>query len=641
MKRTVLEMLKEASNEFKDNIYVSDKTDNGWQGVSFGQVEQMSGELAIGLVAHGAMPYDKIAIISEGRAAWIISEYAILKSKAVSVPLSVKLQPEEIAFRLEHSESKFLFVSRNCLPTVAKMYEKIKTLGVKIIYLDGEDSEYQDLKAMVPECMLYDDLLMYGRSHKAEYGSRLEDAMASVSEDDVVTISYTSGTTGNPKGIMLTHLNYWANSHDAVQFFRLENNLSTLVILPLDHSFAHTIGFYCALLCSISLYFVDARGGMRNQLKNLVPNIREVKPDFMLSVPAITGNFMRKIQDNVAEKGGFANWLFKKGLKAGILYHGDGFARPGFWNALIHWPVYKLADKLVFSKVRQVFGPNFKFFVGGGAMLEIKQQQFFNCIGAPVMQGYGLSEATPIISVNQRHRHKFGSSGGVLSGIDCRIVDGEGRTLPVGEKGFVSIKGLNVMKGYFKNEKATAEVIDSEGRLNTGDMGYMDSDGFLWVTGREKALLISADGEKYSPEEIEDAIANCSDFVLQCVLYNDHCKYTTAVVTIDKGRLKNYAKANNIDTGSKLLEVVTKSVMSFASDFSYKDAFPKQWTPSAFYIAPEPFTEQNGMVNSTMKIMRFKVLANYKEAIDRMYSVGGKADNQRINEETLLKIISE
>ncbi len=640
MKRTVLEMLKEASNQFKNNIYVSDKTDNGWQGKSFEEVDQMSDLLAIALMDKGAMPNDKIAIISEGRSSWIVSEYAILKTRAVSVPLSVKLQSEEILFRIKHSESKFLFVSQNCISKAIEMAKELNELGVRIIYLDAQTPDCDSYKSALNDFMFYDDLLAFGREHCDEYREQLKQRIECVTEDDIVTISYTSGTTGNPKGIMLTHLNYWANSHDAVQFFRLENNFSTLVILPLDHSFAHTIGFYCALLCSITLYFVDARGGMRNQLKNLVPNIKEVQPDFMLSVPAITGNFMRKIQDSVADSGKFANWLFKVGLKNGILFHGDGFQKPGIMGWLFRYPIYKLADKLVFSKVRKVFGPNFKFFVGGGAMLEIKQQQFFNCIGAPVMQGYGLSEASPIISVNQRHRHKFGSSGGVLSGIDCKILDQDGRELPVGEKGFVAIKGLNVMKGYFKNDKATAEVIDSEGRLNTGDMGYMDNDNFLFVTGREKALLISADGEKYSPEEIEDAVSNCSEFVLQCVLYNDHCKYTTAVVSIDQNRLKNYAQAHGITSGEKLLEVVTDSFFSFTHDFSYKNSFPRQWIPSVFHIAPEPFSEQNGMVNSTMKIMRFKVIANYKEAIDRMNTVDGKAENQKINIATLEKMIS-
>lgn len=639
MKRTVLEMLTAASQDFKDCVYVSDKTDEGWKGLSFSEVEIVSSLLAVGLIMEGVHANDKVAIISEGRSSWIVSEYAILKTKAVCVPLSVKLQPDEIAFRLEHSECKFMFVSKNCIQKALDIKDKLKDLGVRIIYLDAEDSDLETYRNALSDIVLYDKLVRFGRQHMKEYRNVLDERISQVSEDDVVTISYTSGTTGNPKGIMLTHLNYWANSHDAVQYFRIENGLTTLVILPLDHSFAHTIGFFCATLCRLALYFVDARGGMRNQLKNLVPNIAEVQPDFMLSVPAITGNFMRKIQDSVASQGAFANWLFKTGLKNGIQYYGDGFRKPGLFNTLFRYPVYKIADMLVFKKVRKVFGKNFKFFIGGGAMLDVKQQQFFNCIGVPVMQGYGLSEATPVVSVNQRHRHKFGSSGGVLDGIECRIVDQDGNELPQGTKGFINLKGLNIMKGYFKNEKATREVIDSEGRLNSGDMGYIDSDGFLVVTGREKALLISADGEKYSPEEIEDAIVNCSDFIFQCVLYNDHCKYTTAVVTLDANRIKNYATVHNITSGEKMLEVVKKSFLEFTNDFNYKDQFPKQWIPTVFGIVAEPFSEQNGMVNSTMKIMRFKVIQNYKELLDTMVAADGKTVVQKRNIEVLQQMI--
>ncbi|MCQ2253486.1 MAG: AMP-binding protein [Bacteroidales bacterium] len=640
MKRTVLEMLTTASQNFRDNIYVSDKTDKGWEGLTFSDVENHSSYLAVGLIKEGVHPDDKVAIISEGRSNWIISEYAVLKTKAVCVPLSVKLQPEEIAFRLEHSESKFLIVSKNCIKVAFEIKDKLKSLGVKIVYLDKADEDFEKYKADFKNIELYDVLLKFGQSHFSEYRNVLQERISQVTEDDVVTISYTSGTTGNPKGIMLTHLNYWANSHDAVQFFRLENGFRTLVILPLDHSFAHTIGFFCATLCCISLYFVDARGGMRNQLKNLVPNIAEVKPDFMLSVPAITGNFMRGIQDKLAKQGGFANWLFKTGLNNGIKYYGDGFRKPGIFNILFRYPIYKLADVLVFKKVRKFFGGNFKFFIGGGAMLDVKQQQFFNCIGAPVMQGYGQSEATPVISVNQRHRHKFGSSGGVLNGIDCRIMDQNGNELPVGQKGYITVKGLNVMKGYFKNDKATAEAVNAEGRLNTFDMGYIDQDGFLVVTGREKALLISADGEKYSPEEIEDAIVNCGELFQHCVLYNDHCKYTTAMVSLDVNRVKNYARENNITSGEKMLEVVKKAFLKFTSDFNYKDQFPKQWIPSVFAISPEQFTEANGMVNSTMKLMRFKVIEKYKSEFERMNTPQGKADESK-NIEILQEMIKQ
>ncbi|MBO4372258.1 MAG: AMP-binding protein, partial [Bacteroidales bacterium] len=289
------------------------------------------------------------------------------------------------------------------------------------------------------------------------------------------------------------------------------------------------------------------------------------------------------------------------------------------------YPIYKLADAIVFKKIRKIFGTNFKFFVGGGAALDIKQQTFFNALGVPVYQGYGLSEASPIISVNTTYAHKFGSSGGVLTGIKAKIVDPDGNELPVGKKGILCIEGLNVMKGYFKNPEATTETIQGTW-LNTGDMGYIDKDNFLYVTGREKALLISSDGEKYSPESMEDAIMNSGELIYQVVLYNDHCKYTTALVTLDAHRVKDYAKRNNITDPAKMLEAVKKSFFSFTTDGAYKNKFPRQWIPSVFRILPDPFTEQNQMMNSTMKLVRFKILQNYAEELKSMYTTEGKTD---------------
>lgn len=624
MKRTVLEMLSAAAVNYKDNTYVSDKTDSGWKFLSFSQVEEYSSFFAASLIKEGVQKDDKIAVISEGRSSWIISEYAILKTRAVCVPLSVKLQSQEIAFRIEHSETKYVIVSKNCIPKILEIKEQISALGVRIIYLDEPDSGEKEFSNV----LYYDKLLESGRENFQEIRQELNQRISLVEENDTVTISYTSGTTGNPKGIMLTHLNYWSNSHDAVQYFRLEENLKTLIILPLDHAFAHTVGIYCAALCSLSLYFTDSRGGMRNQLKNIPLNIKETEPDFILTVPAITGNFIKKIKDGMAQKGGMAEWIFNTGLKNGILYFGDGFQKPSVWKKIFRYPFYALAEKTVFPEIRKTFGSRLKFFIGGGAMLDIKQQQFFNCIGIPVMQGYGLSEAAPIISVNQRHRHKFGSSGGTLLSIDCKILDSEGNELPAGKKGYITVKGLSVMKGYFKNEKATAEVISEDRRLNTGDLGFIDEDGFLFVTGREKAVLISADGEKYSPEEIEDAVVNCSDYISNCVLYNDHCKYTCALITLDNTRIKTYISKHNITSPKKILEVVKKSFYAFQSDDSYKNKFPKQWIPSVFAVLPESFSEQNKMVNSTMKVVRFKVLECYKDRLERMNTPEGKNSDE-------------
>jgi long-chain acyl-CoA synthetase len=622
MKRTVLEMLSHAAENFKDNVYVSDKTDSGWKGLTFNEVDKLSSYLAVSLMKEGAGQDSKIAVLSEGRSSWIISEYAILKTQAVCVPLSVKLLPQEILFRIEHSGAKYIIVSRNCISKLFDIKEKLVFSDVRIIYLDKRNTGEEHY----PGVIYYEDMIKDGEINFPAQKSLLEQRISGTDENDTVTISYTSGTTGNPKGIMLTHLNYWSNSHDAVQYFKLENNLSTLIILPLDHAFAHTIGFFCATLCSLKLYFVDSRSGLTSSLKNIPLNIRETTPDFLLTVPAITANFIKKIKDGISQKGRLASWLFSKGLKNGTAYFDDGFKKPSVWKRIFRYPIYCLADRLIFSEVRNFFGGGMKFIIGGGAMLDIKQQQFFNCIGIPLMQGYGQSEAAPIISVNQRHKHKFGSSGGILSGIDCKILDSEGKELPSGEKGYITVKGLNVMKGYFKNPKATADVIDSDRRLNTGDLGYIDKDGFLFVTGREKALLISADGEKYSPEEIEDAIVSSSEFINQCVLYNDHCKYTSALITIDSLKVKNYVSNQNVKSPEKLLEVIKKSFYAFKNDPAYKNSFPKQWIPSVFAVLPETFSEQNRMMNSTMKVVRFKVLQVYKERIAKLYSPEGKND---------------
>lgn len=638
MKRTVIEMLKGATQKFKNTPYVSDKTDEGWVSKTFEDVDNLSDIIAVSLIDRQMAYQDKVCILAEGRSQWIISEYALLKIGVISVPLATKLQSEELYFRIQHSEAKAIIISKNLVPKVLLMSEGLNSLGVEVIYLDSkQDVQYDQLCQKINKVCAYSDLLIIGEQKREEYSQELNRRIANIDEQDVATISYTSGTTGNPKGIMLTHLNYFANSHDALGHFKLENYLKLLIILPIDHSFTHTIGFYVATLCAIHIYFVDSRGGATKQLKNIPINIKEVNPDFMLSVPALTGNFMRKIQDTINDKGGFVKWLFNIGLKHGINYYQDGFKKPSLKNRIINYPLYKLADALVFKKIRKIFGSNFKFFIGGGAALEIKQQQFFYTIGAPVYQGYGLTEASPIISVNLREKPKFGSSGTPF--VKCFILDSDFNEVPVGQKGVLAIRALSVMKGYYKNPEATSQTIINDGLLITGDMSYIDEDGFLYVIGREKALLISSDGEKYSPESIEEAIVNCSDLVYQVVLYNDHCKYTTALITLDQNRLKKYVEQHKLTDLDKILDVVKDSFFKFTNDNVYKNQFPKQWIPSVFGIIDEPFSEQNNLMNSTMKLKRFAILETYKDVLDRMQTLDGKIYCQQ-NKDAIKKILS-
>ena len=450
-KRTVFEMLNKASIKYADKPYLSQKDDKGWARTSFSEAKLKALQIASALIELGVNYEDKIAILSEAKSDWIISELAILYAGGTSVPLSIKLLPEEVPFRVNHSDSKLFIISENTLEKVISQWDKYENKTLKLIVLD------QPSKKISNQCKTYnfdenqlifiDDLYQLGQDKLEQNRQKIKQIENNIKEDDVVTISYTSGTTGNPKGIMLTHLNYYSNSHEAVKTFKIKELISTLIILPTDHSFAHTVGIYTALVKGLSLHFVDARGGGMNALKNIPINLVEANSNFLLTVPALTSNFINKIKEGIKAKGSFIEGIFNRGLRAAIIRNGDGFSKPGMFTQLFTYFNYAIADKLIFQKLRLIWGSKIEFFVGGGALLDIKQQQFYNAIGVPVYQGYGLTEATPIISTNTPFHHKMGTSGKILGNITCIICDENGKELPKGKKGEIVIKGENVMKG--------------------------------------------------------------------------------------------------------------------------------------------------------------------------------------------------
>jgi len=610
MKRTVLEMLFEAERRYGDKPFVQVKGDEGWVATSFRTAAAEARCFARSLLRMGFRRNDTLAILSEGTQNWVIGELGMLLAGCISVPLSIKLLPEEIPFRINHSEARAILVSRNTIERVLSVWEKFENEELVLIYLDSSAEPVRSLleRAGIEEgrrFLLFGNLVEAGHRFDGAEEQELARRIEETGEDDVVTICYTSGTTGNPKGIMLTHLNYYANCRDSVTLFDVPEGYSTLLILPCDHSFAHTVGIYAALFKGILLSFVDSRGGGMATLRNIPININETNPDFLLTVPALSGNFMKKILAGVEEKGGFAWWLFRKGLAAGIRYHGDGFNKPAFLTRLVAVIPYRIADSIVFSRVRRMFGNKLKFCVGGGALLDRKQQEFFNAIGMPIFQGYGLTEAAP-----------------------------DGSEARTGETAEIVLRGDNVMKGYFKNPEATAKTV-RDGWLYTGDLGYYDDDGFLVVVGREKALLISEDGEKYSPEEIEEAIMNCGELIQQVMIYCDHRKYTSALVVTDTEKVKRYISQNGITDPKVLLDGIKDSLDSFKHDPAFKGKFPGNWTPSTFQILTEPFTEQNRMINSSMKMVRFKITETYRELLDYMYTPDGRDHVNEKNREAV------
>jgi long-chain acyl-CoA synthetase len=639
MSRTVVTMLRGAAQRYADVPYLSVKTDEGWRSKSFSETEREAREFAAALLARGFRKSETLAILAHGSANWVIGELGTLLAGCTSVPLSVQLLPEELPFRLDHSGARALLVSRYTLDKALAVLDRLENKDLELIYLEDDGVGLEELLAgQSPEVRgrlhVFRELLAEGRDWLEEHPRALAEIEAGIAEDDVVTISYTSGTTGNPKGIMLTHLNYFANCSDGVIMFDVPEDFRTLVILPCDHSFAHTVAIYAALLRGISISFVDSRGGPMGILRSIPDNLKETNPSFLLTVPALSGNFMKKIRTAIAEKGGIIAALFEAGLRAGVRIHGDGYNRPPFWVRVRNAPLYGLAERLIFRKVRAIFGNRIQFLVGGGALLDVRQQEFFLALGVPVYQGYGLTEAAPVISSNTPRVHKLGSSGRVAPSVQCRILRPDGGHARVGETGEIVISGENVMKGYFRNPEATAQAV-RDSWLYTGDLGYFDGDGFLVVVGREKALLIAEDGEKYSPEEIEEAIVNCSDLIAQVMLTNEQRRYTGALVVLDRDRVGQVLQKGGTAGAAALLKTVTASFYSFRQDAYYSRRFPGRWVPATFQIVAEPFSMDNRMINSSMKMVRHRIAEAYGELLEYMYSPGGGSPDNPKNLQAL------
>lgn len=644
MERTVLRMLDEAAEKWKDDPYALRKGDEGYEPVSFVEARKAAREFAAWLIGKGFRKDESLAVLGEGNPEWIIGEFGLIMAGCVSVPLSIKLLAEEIPFRLNHAECKAILTTKNQLEKVLGSFKDVDNKSILVVYLDDDAEDARTVAArfgLAAERLVgLDEARAAGRAALASPDSAVAKDLASraaaAREDDTVNICYTSGTTGNPKGIMLTHLNYWTNCHDAVKFAD-PYHYRTLLILPVDHSFAHTVGIYTALVCGISLYFVDSRGGGIATLRNIPINLKEAEPTFLCTVPALSGNFMKKIIAGIEEKGGLIEKIFKAGIAAGIAWNGDGYNRPSLAVRAKAFFPYFVAKTLIFKKIKNmVFGKTLKFCIGGGALLDVKQQEFFAAFGAPIYQGYGLTEAAPIISSNGPAKHKFGTSGAIAPSTECTIRKADGSLCAVGETGEIVIRGGNVMKGYFKNPEASAQAL-RDGWLWTGDLAYYDADGFLVVVGREKALLIAEDGEKYSPEDIEEAVTFSTDVIDQIMVYCDHKKYTTAFVTLDETKVKRLIRDKGLATTAALLDALKAEFYAFRSDPKAKKV-QGNWIPSAFHIVPEAFNDRNGTVNSTMKIVRHRIGVVYKDLIDFAYtSEGSRTENSR-NLETLGKL---
>ena len=629
MKKTLVDLFEESVRNYPNNTFLLEKTGKVFEPTTYSQVKEKVYQLGAGLQALGVKKGDTMALLSEGRNMWVIGELAMFYAGAINVPLSIKLEESnDLLFRLIHGDVKFVMVSGTQLKKVRAIIDKLPDVK-KVIVFDEQD-HYEDKEIALSEVLKMGDEFL--ASHTQEEFLKVAN---SIQNDDYATITYTSGTTADPKGVVLTHRNYTSNVEQACTLVNIDQTWRTLIILPLDHCFAHVVGFYIMMAQGATAATVQVGRTPLETLKNIPLNIREVKPHFILSVPALAKTFKKNIEQGIRAKGETTVKLFNFGMKVRQLYYGDSNLDFKGWRYLLK-PLVWMFDKMIFSKVRENFGGELKFFIGGGALLDKNLQKFYVGIGIPMFQGYGLSEATPVLSSNGPEKYRFGSSGKLVKPLELKICDADGKELPLGEMGEIVVKGENVMAGYWKNPESTADTV-KDGWLYTGDLGYMTKEGLLYVKGRFKSLLISSDGEKYSPEGIEEAFVGQSKYIDQVMLYNNQSPYTIALIVPNKEALKRKLAFSNLTLDSEegrkaALKKMEEELNKYKKGGEFEGMFPERWLPSTFAILKEPFTEQNQMINSTMKMVRGKIEKFYADRIDYLYSSEGK---QIFNEKNL------
>lgn len=633
--RTLIDLLDFAVDNYPQNTYLHEKRGDNWHQTTYAETRERVQQFGAGILKLGVELGDRIALLSEGRDSWIIAELGLLSAGCCSVPLSIKLTPSELLFRIQHSGAKIAIVSQSQWGKIKEIQDELPEMQ-HIIFLDNDSAKDEG-------DFYFDEICEMGVEHLNSHPQVLSEVIRKITPDALANITYTSGTTADPKGVMISHGNYIANVEQSLTLMEIPPTFRTLAILPWDHCFAHTACLYCFMAKGASVASVQAGKTGNETLKNIPINIKEIKPHLLMSVPALSKNFRKNIESGIAKKGKLVKILFAAGLNVAYAYGGNGVNRGKGLRGLLS-PLVWVFDKILFSKVREGLGGELKFFIGGGALLDVELQRFFQAIGIPVCQGYGLSEASPVISSNSLKYLKIGTSGKLVKPLELKICDEEGNTLQQGIPGEIVIKGGNVMVGYWKNPEATAQTI-KEGWLYTGDLGYMDDDDYLVVQGRYKSLLIGSDGEKYSPEGIEEAIVDNSNLIHQFLLHNNQDPYTVGLVVPSSSELKALIKNHGLDPLSEEglefgIKQIEHEIKSHSGKGKHAGNFPERWLPACFAILPEPFTDKNQMLNSTMKVVRGKVAHRYAHTFEFLYTPAARNSVNETNKMNLREVFT-
>ena len=603
--KTVPQMFQHLVSERPNLKTFYTKTENGWEGVELADLQVMVEDFANGLKNLGINDNDKVAIIGANSRKWAISDYAIAHIRAVSVPVYPTLIPTQSQYVVEHSESKIAIVQDEV--QLDKVYPLINDANSNLNTIIIMDDEYSGGK---------DNVINFGEVFKMKKQVHdIRALSATVQENDLLTLIYTSGTTGNPKGVMLSHANICNNllSIDVNIKAAMELNPELkpadgierfVSFLPISHSFERVGGHYSIFSQGTSIYYAE----MNFTPEILFENIREVRPTFLTAVPRIFEKIHAKILDSVASMTGIkkklADWSISVGLQT-VPYRTTNRDLP-----FVLGLKYKIADKLVLNKFRAALGGKVRACSSGGSALSKEVGSFFCGIGISIIEGYGLTETSPVMTIGHPDFFKFGTVGKAIPGVEVKIQ-------PDGE---IVCRGHNVMQGYYKNEEATNEAI-IDGWFHSGDIGEFDEDGLLRITDRKKSLIVTSGGKNVAPQPMEVSLTS-NKYIEQCNVVGDDRNFISALIVPNKENLLAWAEEKGL-SGLDYNAICAHELAYDLFDAIVKDTmtnFSRYESVRKFTLIADEWTVDRGELTPKMSIKRKVVVEKHKAEIDAMYN---------------------
>jgi long-chain acyl-CoA synthetase len=563
-----------------------------WVDIGYREMAEQVQDLSIGLLELGVRPGDRVAILSENRPEWAIADYACLAARCTDVPIYPTLPPRQAQYVLRDSGAVAILVSSAAqLGKVLEIRGQLPALAHVIVL---------DENATASGVLRFDEVLSLGRAGRAKYPDWRRAALGA-NPDDLATLIYTSGTTGDPKGVMLSHGNIASNVTTSVDLFRFTAEDECLSFLPLSHIFERMFGHYCMFHAGVVINYAES-------VDTVPANMLEIRPHLMASVPRLYEKIYGRVLDNVRSASKLNKRIFAWSRDVG-----ERWAEATIERRPVS-PLLKLqravADRLVFAKLRARTGGRIRFFISGGAPLSPEIARFFYAAGLPILEGYGLTETSPVMAVNTFQHHRLGTVGRAIPDVEIRIA-------PDGE---IVTRGPNVMCGYFNKPEATAEAIDVGGWFHTGDIGVVDADGFLSITDRKKDLIVTAGGKNIAPQPIE-LLAKSSKFVASAVMVGDRRPFPIMLVVPNPTQVKGWAEHKGLPDGDleQLLahpdvrQKIEREVRMTLRDLAQYEM------PKKLLILARDFTVEAGELTPTLKVRRRIVEERHRTAIETLY----------------------